>query len=81
MAWLGLLMFAGALALMILTGLPVYAVLIGVASAFGLLGVVIGAIDAPLLTALTPRLVGLLEHDLLQALPLYAFIGALLYRL
>ncbi len=81
MAWLGLLMFAGALALMILTGLPVYAVLIGVASAFGLLGVVIGAIDAPLLTALTPRLVGLLEHDLLQALPLYAFIGALLNRL
>ena len=27
------------------------------------------------------RLVGLLEHDLLQALPLYAFIGALLNRL
>ena len=34
-----------------------------------------------MLGALPSRLVGLLEHDLLQALPLYAFIGALLTRL
>ena len=81
MGWLGLLMFACALALMIATGLPVYAVLIGVAGAFALGGVVFGDIDGRLLTALPSRLVGLLEHDLLQALPLYAFIGALLNRL
>jgi TRAP-type mannitol/chloroaromatic compound transport system permease large subunit len=81
MAWLGLLMFASALALMILTGLPVFAVLIGVASAFAALGLALGAFDVAWLGALFPRLVGLLEHDLLQALPLYALIGALLNRL
>jgi TRAP-type mannitol/chloroaromatic compound transport system permease large subunit len=81
MAWIGVLMFASALALMILTGLPLFAVLTGVASAFALLGVAAGAIDVRLLGALAQRLVGLLEHDLLQALPLYAFIGALLNRL
>jgi TRAP-type mannitol/chloroaromatic compound transport system permease large subunit len=81
MAWLGVLMFASALALMILTGLPLYAVLIGVASGFALIGVASGSIGVALLSALSQRLVGLLEHDLLQALPLYAFIGALLNRL
>ena len=81
MAWMGVLMFACALALMILTGLPVFVVLIGVASAFGALGLALGAFDLAWLGALFPRLVGLLEHDLLQALPLYALIGALLNRL
>jgi len=74
-------MFAGALALMIVTGLPVFAVLLGVASLFAVAGTALGAIDGGVLGALVPRLVGLLEHDLLQALPLYAFIGALLNRL
>src|SRR4051794_33936136 len=81
MAWCGLAMFGVALAVMLLTGLPVFAVLIGVAALFAAAGVALGAIDASLLGALGPRLVGLLEHDLLQALPLYAFIGALLNRL
>ncbi len=81
MGWAGLVMFASALALIIATGLPVYAVLVGVAAAFAVTGVAAGAIDAAVLTALPQRLVGLLEHDLLQALPLYAFIGALLHRL
>ncbi|MEO8155921.1 MAG: TRAP transporter large permease subunit, partial [Rhizobacter sp.] len=81
MSALGLWMFAAAMALMISTGLPVYAVLIGVASVFGVLGVVLGAFDWALLSAMPFRVVGLLEHDLLQALPLYAFIGALLNRL
>ena len=81
MAWCGLLMFASALALMIGTGVPVYAVLIGTASLFAAAGVLLGGIDARVLGALPSRLVGLLEHDLLQALPLYAFLGALLTRL
>ena len=34
-----------------------------------------------LLTALPSRIIGLLENDLLQALPLYVFMGALLNRL
>ena len=81
MGWIGLAMFASALVLIIATGLPVYAVLVGVATVFAAAGVGAGAIDGALLTSLPQRLVGLLEHDLLQALPLYAFIGALLHRL
>jgi TRAP-type mannitol/chloroaromatic compound transport system permease large subunit len=78
---LGLVMFAVAIVLMIATGLPVYAVLLAVASAFAALGVALGAFEWQLLLALPSRVVGLLEHDLLQALPLYALIGALLNRL
>lgn len=81
MSGLGLAMFALAIVLMIATGLPVYAVLLGVASAFAALGVALGAFEWHLLAALPSRIVGLLEHDLLQALPLYALIGALLNRL
>ena len=81
MSWLGLAMFAVAIVLMITTGLPVYAVLLGVATLFAAIGVASGTFDIALLGALPSRVVGLLEHDLLQALPLYAFIGALLNRL
>ena len=81
MSAIGLLMFGAALLLIVVTGLPVYAVLLGVSSAFAALGVSLGVFDWPLLSALPYRIVGLLEHDLLQALPLYAFIGALLNRL
>ena len=81
MSGLGLVMFAVAIAIMIGTGLPVYAVLLGVAAAFAALGVALGAFEWHLLTAVPSRVVGLLEHDLLQALPLYALIGALLNRL
>ena len=81
MSAIGLLMFGAAMLLIVVTGLPVYAVLLGVSSAFAALGVALGVFDWPLLSALPYRIVGLLEHDLLQALPLYAFIGALLNRL
>ena len=77
----GLWMFAAAIAAILLTGLPVYSVLLLVASLFALGGVLSGTLDASLLQALPSRLVGLLEHDLLQALPLYALMGALLNRL
>jgi TRAP-type mannitol/chloroaromatic compound transport system permease large subunit len=63
------------------TGLPVWALLIGVASAFATAGLAFGVIDLNILSALPSRLVGLLEHDLLQALPLYVFVGVLLQRL
>ncbi len=81
MSWLGIAMFAVAMVAIVATGLPVYAVLIGVASAFAMLGLATGLFDWHLLSALPARLVGLLEHDLLQALPLYALVGALLNRL
>ncbi|MGE5200605.1 MAG: TRAP transporter large permease subunit [Acidobacteriota bacterium] len=67
--------------LLIGTGLPAFAVLIGVAVAFSVLGVVTGAVPLNLLSALPARLIGLLEYDLLQALPLYVLMGALLNRL
>jgi TRAP-type mannitol/chloroaromatic compound transport system permease large subunit len=81
MSWFGIAMFGVAIVLMITTGLPVYAVLLGVAALFATIGVAAGTFDIALLGALPSRVVGLLEHDLLQALPLYAFIGALLNRL
>lgn len=81
MSWLGLVMFAAAIVLMVGTGLPVYAVLLAVAASFAAVGIAAGSFDLAFLGALPARVVGLLEHDLLQALPLYAFIGALLNRL
>jgi len=67
--------------LVIATELPVWALLIGVASAFAVLGIAAGVFDSGILSALAPRIVNLLEHDLLQAMPLYVFIGVLLQRL
>ena len=77
----GVFMLACVAILMIATGLPAWMLLIGVALAFSLGGLAAGAFTLPLLTAMPARLLGLLEHDLLQALPLYVFMGALLNRL
>ncbi len=77
----GLWIFVTAIAGILLTGLPVYAVLIMVTSVFAMAGSLMGQFEANLLQALPTRLVGLLEHDLLQALPLYALIGSLPNRL
>lgn len=62
------------------TGLPVWALLLGSSSAFAVAGMLLGAVDFNVLSALSPRIVGLLDSDLLQALPLYVFIGVLLQR-
>jgi tripartite ATP-independent transporter DctM subunit len=64
-----------------LSGLPAWMVLIGVALAFAAGGLWFGALTMPILTAVPPRLIGLLEQDLIQALPLYVLMGALLNRL
>ena len=77
----GLWMLAALAALVVVTGLPVWALLIGVATLFAGAGVAIGRFDASILEVLAPRIVNLLEHDLLQAMPLYVFIGVLLQRL
>jgi len=77
----GIWMLAGAGALLIATGLPAWVVLIGVALAFAIGGVALGTLSLPLLTAVPVRLIGLLENDLLQALPLYVLMGALLNHL
>lgn len=62
-----------------LTGWPAFAVLIG-AAGIGALGALMGG-DARILTALPSRVIGLLESDILQALPLFVLLGALLNRL
>ena len=65
----------------LLTGSRELGPLLAGALAFGVLGVLTGAIPPSLLTALPGRLTGLLESDLLQALPLYVLMGGLLNRL
>src|SRR5216684_3259338 len=72
MAGAGLWMLALVAVVMIATGLPAFVAIIGVAT---------GALPYALFTALPPRVLGLLENDLLQALPLYVLMGALLNRL
>jgi tripartite ATP-independent transporter DctM subunit len=77
----GLWMLLAVAVLLLATGLPAYAVLMGVSTAFAVAGVAMGAVEYRLLTALPGRIIGLLENDLLQALPLFVFMGALLNRL
>src|SRR5258708_15131797 len=77
----GLWMLLAVAITLLATGLPAYAVLMGVSGAFATAGVLAGGVEYPLLTALPGRIIGLLETDLLQALPLYVFMGALLNRL
>jgi tripartite ATP-independent transporter DctM subunit len=77
----GLWMLPATALAMLGTGLPAWLVLVGTASLFALGGLATGAIGLPLLQALPLRLLGLLEHDLLQALPLYVLVGAMLHHL
>jgi len=81
MGWIGLALLLGALALLIVSGWPTYVVVITVSVVGAALGVALGAFDGAVLGALPARLVGLLEHDLLQAIALYALVGSLLTRL
>ena len=77
----GVWMLLAVAVLMITTGLPAWVVLIGVALVSSAIGLVAGVFTWSLLQAIPSRLLGLLENDLLQAMPLYVLIGALLYRL
>jgi tripartite ATP-independent transporter DctM subunit len=78
---LGLLMLLGVALGAVTTGLPVWGILIGVANLGAALTMLTGAIEPGIFFALPNRVVGLLESDLLQALPLFAAMGALLNRL
>ncbi len=78
---LGLWMLLVLALLIVSSGLPVWALLIGTASLFAAGGWMAGTFDAHVLSAISGRALGLLEHDLLQALPLYVFVGVLLQRL
>ena len=76
---LGLIMF-GAVFLLLPLGFPVGFTLMGVALLFSLIGHLLGAFDLPLLTALPQRLIGLMENDLLQAIPLFVYLGVIMQR-
>ncbi|HEU5294109.1 MAG TPA: TRAP transporter large permease subunit [Burkholderiaceae bacterium] len=78
---LGLLLLALALVLMLCTGWPTYVVLLGVCSIGALAGLATGTVQPHMLAALPDRVIGLLNHDLLQALVIYGLVGALLIRL
>ena len=76
---LGLIMF-GAVFLLLPLGFPVGFTLMGVALFFSVIGHFLGAFDLPLLTALPQRLIGLMENDLLQAIPLFVYLGVIMQR-
>jgi TRAP-type mannitol/chloroaromatic compound transport system permease large subunit len=77
----GVGMLAAVAGLIVATGLPAWVALLAVALAFSGIGVASGAFGSALLTAMPARVLGLLEQDLLQALPLYVLMGALLNHL
>ena len=79
LAFAGLALFPLIAVTMILSGLPAYMTLIG-ASGLGALAAV-SAGNGALLGALPNRLINLLEGDLLQALPLFVTMGAMINRL
>ena len=74
-------MLAAVACAMLATGLPSWLVLCGVSLAFAAAGLAAGTFTPALLAALYPRVVGLLDNDLLQALPLYVLMGVLINRL
>ena len=75
----GLLMLA-TLVLLAMTGFPVAFTLMGTAVAFALLGGALGFFDAHWLQALALRLTGLMTDDLLQAIPVFIYLGVILQR-
>lgn len=77
--WLGLALLPLAAFGMVLTGLPAFLVLLCAAGLGALVSVAAGS--SALLGALPGRFVALLESDLLQALPLFVLVGALINRL
>ena len=77
----GLVMLACVAIVIVATGLPIFAALILVSVAAALFGLAAGAFDAQLLAALPMRVIALMESDILQALPLFVLMGALLDRL
>ena len=64
----------------LLLGFPVAFTLCGVSLGFALLASWAGAFDAALLTALGPRIWGVLTNELLLAIPLFILMGTVLDR-
>ena len=75
----GPLMLATLVALL-LTGFPVAFTLMGTAIVFALVGGAFGFFDATWLSALELRVLGLMNDDLLQAIPVFIYLGVILQR-
>lgn len=79
--WMGVAMLLALGGLTVLSGLPIWSLLIGVSSLFSVLAVGTGVAQWGHLGAVASRVLGVLDNDLLQALPLYVFVGVLLQHL
>src|SRR3984885_14149489 len=64
----------------LLVGYPVALTLAGVSLGFALLGSAAGAMDLALLGALPQRIFGIMNNDVLLAIPLFIFMGVMLGR-
>lgn len=73
------LMFA-ALALFLLSGVPVAFALAACGLSFGLLGIELGVLPPELLQALPLRLFGIVANETLLAIPFFTFMGLVLQR-
>lgn len=76
---MGVAMF-GAVFLLLMFGFPVAFTLVGTAVGFAFIGSLLGLFEFRLLSALPLRLTGLMENDLLQAVPLFLYLGVILQR-
>lgn len=76
---LAILMFA-TLCIVLMLGYPVAFALAGVAIIFAVIGSSLMAFDMQFLNALPHRIFGIMENDLLIAVPLFVFMGVMLER-
>jgi TRAP-type mannitol/chloroaromatic compound transport system permease large subunit len=81
MPWLGLSLLLLVGLGVVFTGIPAAIVLLATACFGAGVGAISGAVPVQLLGVLPERLINLLENDLLQAIPLYVLMGALINRL
>jgi TRAP-type mannitol/chloroaromatic compound transport system permease large subunit len=79
MAWLGFLMFAVAV-LVLLAGYPVAFSLAGTALIFAFIGSVAGVFDPVFLDTMPNRIFGVMSNVTLIAVPLFVFMGVTLER-
>lgn len=77
----GLLLLVGVGVGLVVTGLPAFLVVFSVSVLGAACAVLLGDVPFSVFAALPNRVINLLESDLLQALPLYVLMGALLKRL
>jgi len=81
MPWFGLSLLVLVGLGVVFTGIPAAIVLLAAACFGAVVGALSGAVPVQLLGVLPERLINLLESDLLQAIPLYVLMGALINRL